>query len=88
MAKIVRSIDDTIMGDNVKIDDLDSVMHKLRICDGVLAFWKKCIEHVSTLRKVRAPYVTSLCDILPETIKIVFEHCKTRCLSDVKILLV
>ncbi|XP_029661974.1 uncharacterized protein C1orf112 homolog [Formica exsecta] len=77
LSQIVRSIDDTIMGDNVKIDDLDSVMHKLRICDGVLAFWKKCIEHVSTLGKVRAPYVTSLCNILPETIKIVFEHCKT-----------
>ncbi|KMQ92666.1 hypothetical protein RF55_7314 [Lasius niger] len=64
------------MGDNARIDDLDGVKHKLRICDGVLAFWKKCIEHVSTLGKVRAPYITSLCDILPETIKIVFEHCK------------
>ncbi|CAL1677663.1 unnamed protein product [Lasius platythorax] len=76
LSQIVRSIDDTIMGDNARIDDLDGVKYKLRICDGVLAFWKKCIEHVSTLGKVRAPYVTSLCDILPETIKIVFEHCK------------
>ncbi|XP_050447562.1 uncharacterized protein C1orf112-like [Cataglyphis hispanica] len=77
LSQIVRSIDDIIMGDNVKIDDLNGVMHKLRICDGVLTFWKKCIEHVSTLGKVRALYVTSLCDILPETIKIIFEHCKT-----------
>ncbi|XP_072756238.1 FIGNL1-interacting regulator of recombination and mitosis [Anoplolepis gracilipes] len=77
LSQIVRSIDDKITSDNVRLDDLDDIKHKLRICDGMLAFWKNCIEHVSTLGEVRAPYVTSLCDTLPETIKIIFEHCKT-----------
>ncbi|XP_025262500.1 uncharacterized protein C1orf112 homolog isoform X2 [Camponotus floridanus] len=76
LLQIVSSIDDTVKND-ARIDDLDNVTHKLRICDGMLVFWKECIEHVSTLGKVRAVYITSLCDILPETIKVVFEHCKT-----------
>ncbi|TGZ49167.1 Uncharacterized protein DBV15_11395, partial [Temnothorax longispinosus] len=47
-----------------------------QVCDGLLAFWKKCVEHISALEKVQAAYVASLCDILPETTRIIFEHCK------------
>lgn len=36
------------------------------------------MERVSALEKIQALYVASLCNILPETIKIIFEHCKAR----------
>lgn len=64
-----------IEGDNAKLK-LDDIKCKLQICDGLLVFWKKCVEHVSALEKIRAVCVASLCDILPETIRIIFEHCK------------
>ncbi|XP_018406843.1 PREDICTED: uncharacterized protein LOC108782939 [Cyphomyrmex costatus] len=65
------------MDDNTGLDDLDGIKCKLQICDGLLAFWKKCVERVSALEKVQAAYVASLCNILPETTRMIFEHCKT-----------
>ncbi|KAL6268685.1 hypothetical protein P5V15_001815 [Pogonomyrmex californicus] len=76
LLQIIEVINDTITKNNAKIDVLDNIKYKLQICDGFLAFWKKCVEHVSALEKVRAAYVVSLCDILPDTTKIIFEHCK------------
>lgn len=80
--KVVEAINDIITGDNAKLDDLDGIKCKLQACDGLLTFWKKCVEHVSALEKVRAACVASLCDILPETTKIIFEHCKARYLPN------
>lgn len=81
----MKAIDDIITGDNPRLDDLDGIKCKLQICDGLLAFWKKCVEHVSGLEKVRAAYIASLCDVLPETTRLIFEHCKTRYLLDIDI---
>ncbi|XP_071647997.1 uncharacterized protein [Temnothorax longispinosus] len=76
LSQVVKVIDDIITGNNVRFDDLDGIKYKLQVCDGLLAFWKKCVEHISALEKVQAAYVASLCDILPETTRIIFEHCK------------
>ncbi|XP_077269468.1 FIGNL1-interacting regulator of recombination and mitosis isoform X1 [Temnothorax americanus] len=76
LSQIVKVIDEIITGNNVRLDDLDGIKYKLQVCDGLLAFWKKCVERISALEKVQAAYVASLCDILPETTRIIFEHCK------------
>ncbi|XP_011144526.1 uncharacterized protein C1orf112 [Harpegnathos saltator] len=76
LSQVVKAIDERI-SDNEKIGNLDDVKRKLHFCDGLLVFWRKCVEHVSALKKIRALHVASLCSILPETIKIIFEHCKT-----------
>ncbi|XP_012530927.1 uncharacterized protein LOC105833618 [Monomorium pharaonis] len=76
LSQVVEAINDIITSDNAKLDDLDGIKCKLQACDGLLTFWKKCVEHISVLEKVRAVYVASLCDILPETTRIIFEHCK------------
>ncbi|XP_011878542.1 PREDICTED: uncharacterized protein C1orf112-like isoform X2 [Vollenhovia emeryi] len=76
LLQVVKTIDDITMGNNVRPDNLGDIKCKLQVCDGLLAFWKKCVEHVSTHGKVRAACVASLCDILPETMGIIFEHCK------------
>lgn len=76
--KIVKAIDDIITDDNTRLDELDGIKCKLQVCDGLLVFWKKCVEHVSALEKIRVVCVASLCDILPETTRIIFKHCKAR----------
>ncbi|XP_020281492.1 uncharacterized protein C1orf112-like isoform X2 [Pseudomyrmex gracilis] len=77
LLEIVKDIRDTITSNKARLDDfLEDVKCKLRVCDGLLAFWSKCVEHIRALDEVRAVHVASLCDILPEAIKIVFEHCK------------
>ncbi|XP_014486220.1 PREDICTED: uncharacterized protein C1orf112 homolog [Dinoponera quadriceps] len=75
LLEVVKAIGERT-SDNEKIHDLDDVKHKLQFCDGLLVFWWKCMEHVSAFKKIRAFYVASLCNNLPETIKIIFEHCK------------
>ncbi|EGI70655.1 Uncharacterized protein C1orf112, partial [Acromyrmex echinatior] len=75
-SKVIKAIDDIIIDDNTGLNDLDSIKYKLQICDGLLSFWKKCVERVSVLEKVQAAYVASLCNILPETTRTIFEHCK------------
>ncbi|XP_018311038.1 uncharacterized protein C1orf112 [Mycetomoellerius zeteki] len=76
LSQVIKAIDDIIIDDNTGLDDLDGIKYKLQICDGLLAFWKKCVERVSALEKVQAAYVASLCNILPETTRMIFEHCK------------
>ncbi|KAH0945721.1 hypothetical protein HN011_011001, partial [Eciton burchellii] len=76
LLEILEYIDGTITDNNININYLDDVKRKLYISDGLLTFWEKCLEYVATLNKVRACYIISLCDILPETIKIIFKHCK------------
>lgn len=81
----MKAIDDITTDDNARLDDLDGIKCKLQICDGLLVFWKKCVEHVSAHKKIRAAYVASLCDVLPETTRLIFEHCKARYLPDIDI---
>ncbi|XP_018366952.1 PREDICTED: uncharacterized protein LOC108763642 [Trachymyrmex cornetzi] len=76
LLQVIKAIDDIIIDDNTGLNDLDSIKYKLQICDGLLSFWKKCVERVSALEKVQAAYVASLCNILPETTRTIFEHCK------------
>ncbi|XP_011706023.1 PREDICTED: uncharacterized protein C1orf112-like [Wasmannia auropunctata] len=75
LSQIVKAIDDLI-GDNARLDDLDGIKCRLQVCYGLLDLWKKCVEHISALENVRATYVATLCDILPETTRTIFEHCK------------
>lgn len=75
--KVIKAIDEG-KSDNEQTGNLDDVKRKLHFCDGLLLFWRKCVECVFALKKIRALHVASLCNILPETIKIIFEHCKAR----------
>ncbi|EZA53033.1 hypothetical protein X777_07211 [Ooceraea biroi] len=76
LSEVLKDIDNIITDNNINIDDLDDVKRKLDISDGLLVFWKRCLECVSALGNVRACYVFSLCDILPKIVIIVFKHCK------------
>ncbi|XP_012222379.1 FIGNL1-interacting regulator of recombination and mitosis-like isoform X1 [Linepithema humile] len=77
LSQVLRAIDDTITHNSAMIDDdLDDIKCKLRVCNELLTFWRRCVEHISRLQKVPVVHVMSLCDILPETIKVILEHCK------------
>lgn len=73
----MKAMDDAT-GDEARIDNPEDMKRKLRICDGLLSFWQTCVQRVSTIKKIPAHCVASLCTFLPETIKIIFEHCKAR----------
>ncbi|KAL0132514.1 hypothetical protein PUN28_000332 [Cardiocondyla obscurior] len=76
LAQVIKAIDDTITDDNARPDDLDGIKYKLQVCNGLVAFWKKCVERISMYEQIPAASTASLCDTLPETTRLIFEHCK------------
>ncbi|XP_047347600.1 uncharacterized protein C1orf112-like isoform X2 [Vespa velutina] len=76
LCRILKQID--ILLTNTTVSNiLNNIKDKLLNCEGILDFYQKSVEYVSSFGKVSIEYVKSLPDILPSSIKLVFEHCKT-----------
>lgn len=75
LCQILEEID-TLLTDSI-ILDVDIVKEKLCHCIGILHLFEISVERVLDIRKMCIDEVKTLLDILPSSIKLVFEHCKT-----------